>query len=268
MIFARRSRCLSVSWRYLTKPLSLDSHATSWDLFPPRRSSLRVQRWSALENPPPRSRLVPVLRSLTWSLSTSPVMMSLDSGFPVRIYWLALYLELLRRGIGFSYLRRKDKEKRFPESSSPLPRASLLFPRRHVEEISIMIGLHVPLRRKSPGDISLRFFWLCWYSSTTSAYTLSTNCVWTLIPQCNPPDNVHPCTPKIRDVRRTLFQPRDSPGVWSVRSWSARDDAPVPGPGVSANENWSQVLRTYLKLWHRHRTRAVWRQVSPVWYSW
>ena len=46
-------RRLSVPLRSLTKPLSLDSHMTSQASFPSRCSSLRVRRWSALENSPP-----------------------------------------------------------------------------------------------------------------------------------------------------------------------------------------------------------------------
>ena len=53
VILARRSRCLAVSLILCTKPLGLDSCATSWSFFPSRRSSLRVLRWSELENVPP-----------------------------------------------------------------------------------------------------------------------------------------------------------------------------------------------------------------------
>ena len=53
VVFARRSRCLSVPLISLNKLLSLDLYVTSWSFFPSRRSSLRVWRWSALENPPP-----------------------------------------------------------------------------------------------------------------------------------------------------------------------------------------------------------------------
>ena len=47
MILARRSKSFSVPFMLLTKPLSLDLYATSCC------SSLRVWRWSALENDPP-----------------------------------------------------------------------------------------------------------------------------------------------------------------------------------------------------------------------
>ena len=132
------------------------------------------------------SRPVPVLHYPIGSLSNSPVLTSLDSGSPVRISWPAFYLELLQRGRGFSSFRGKDEAKRFPESSSPLPQTRLPCPRWCVEEISILIGLHIPLRRNSPGDFTLRFCWLCWYSSPTLAYALSTNRVWTRRPRCNP----------------------------------------------------------------------------------
>ena len=53
MLLALRSRRLSVTFRSPAKPLSLDLYATPWASFPSRRSSLMVQRWPALKNPPP-----------------------------------------------------------------------------------------------------------------------------------------------------------------------------------------------------------------------
>ena len=81
VLLARRSRCLSLTWRLITKPLILDSYATSRDFFLSRHSSIRVQRWSELENFPPPVTVFPELTSL-------------DSGFPVLIFWSALQLEL------------------------------------------------------------------------------------------------------------------------------------------------------------------------------
>ena len=46
-------------------------------------------------------------------------------------------------------------------------------------------------------------------------------------------------------------------GVQSGHNWSDRCDTLIPGPGVSANQNRSQVLLTYLKLRCRQHTRAV-----------
>ena len=140
------------------------------------------------------SRPVPVISSPMWSLSNYIVLMSMDSGVPVRIFWPASYLDLLWRGRGFSSFWRKDEAKRLPESSSPLPRTSLLCTRWRVKEIYILIGFHIPLQRNSPRDISPLFCWSCWYSYLTSAYALSTNRFWTRRPQCNPRDNVCPCT--------------------------------------------------------------------------
>ena len=107
----------------------------------------------------------------------------------------ALYLELLWRGVGFSSFWRKDEAKRFRKSSSPLPRTSLLCPRLRVEEISTLIGSHVPIRLNYPGDIFPQFCWSCWYYSPTSAYALSTNRVWNCRHQYYPQDNVRPYTP-------------------------------------------------------------------------
>ena len=53
VILALRSRRLSEPLRLITKPLILDSYATSQYSFPSRRSSHRVRRWSSLENSPP-----------------------------------------------------------------------------------------------------------------------------------------------------------------------------------------------------------------------
>ena len=61
----------------------------------------------------------------------------------------------------------------------------------------------------------------------------------------------------IRDVLRNIFQPRDSSGVWSIGSLTVWGNTPVPGLGVLANENMSQVLQMYLKIRHRQHTRAV-----------
>ena len=52
MILAHRSISFSVPLKYITKPLSLDSYATSRASFLSRYSSLRVRRWSASEDPP------------------------------------------------------------------------------------------------------------------------------------------------------------------------------------------------------------------------
>ena len=52
VILECRIRRLSVPLRQLTKPLSLDSYVTFHDSYPSFRSSLRIQRWPALENPP------------------------------------------------------------------------------------------------------------------------------------------------------------------------------------------------------------------------
>ena len=58
---------------------------------------------------------------------------------------------------GGLYFWRKDKAKRFLESSLPLPQTRLPCPNWHVEEISILIGLHLHLRCNFPGDIYPRF---------------------------------------------------------------------------------------------------------------
>ena len=125
---------------------------------------------------------------------------------------------------------------------------SLLCLRWHVKEIPILVGLHVPLRRNSPGDISPWFFWLCWYSSPTSEYALSTNLFWTRRPQCNPQDKVRLCTPEIHDVPITTFHSQDSMSVQSERSSTVWGDTPVLGPGVSVNQNMSQVSWNLYKV--------------------
>ena len=140
------------------------------------------------------SRTKSVLCSLAWSLSNSTVLMSLDSGVPARLSWPASYLELLRWVRGFMHFWRKDESKRFPKSFSPLPQTRPPCPRWNVVEISILFVLDVSLQRNSPEDIYPRFHWLCWRYSPISSYTLSANRVWTRCPQCNPQDNVHPCT--------------------------------------------------------------------------
>ena len=53
VIFARRSKRLSVPLRLINKPLSLDSYAASLSLFLSHHSLLTVERWSELENAPP-----------------------------------------------------------------------------------------------------------------------------------------------------------------------------------------------------------------------
>ena len=93
--------------------------------------------------PPLSSLPVSVLRSLVWSLSTSPELASLDSGIPVRLSWPASYLELLLWGRGSLSFQIKYESKTFRKSSSPLPWTSFLCPRWRIEEISILIGSHV-----------------------------------------------------------------------------------------------------------------------------
>ena len=141
------------------------------------------------------SQPVPVLRSIACSLITYPDLTPLDPGVPVCISWPTSYLKLLQRGRGFLSFWRKEEAKRFLRSSSPILRTYLLCPRWRIEEISILVGLHVPLCRNYPGYISPWFCWSCCYSSLTSAYALSTNLVWTRSPWCNLPDNVPLCTP-------------------------------------------------------------------------
>ena len=96
---------------------------------------------------------------------------------------------------GGSPFQRKHEEKRFRKSYSPLQRTSLLCFRWRVEEIPILIGFHVPLWSNSNGNISPWFCWSCWYSYLMSAYSISTNHVWTRRHQCNPQDNVRSWTP-------------------------------------------------------------------------
>ena len=141
------------------------------------------------------SRPEPVMRYPSVRLITYTVIKPIYSGVPVRISWTELYLDLLRWERGFSSFRRKNEAKRFPESFSSLPWTRILCPMWRVEEISILIGLHVSLQHNSPGDISLRFHWSCWYSSPKSAYALSANRSWTHRPQCNRQDNVRLCKP-------------------------------------------------------------------------
>ena len=147
-------------------------------------------------------------------------MASLDSGVPIRKSLLASYLEFLQWVRGFLYFWRKDAAKRFPESYSPLPRTHPLCPRWRVSEISTLIGLHVPRRRKYPWGISPRFLWLWKCSSHTSVYALSANQYFTRRLQCTHQYNVRPCTPWICDVLLSPIQPRDSLVELSVRSWT------------------------------------------------
>ena len=159
------------------------------------------------------SRPETVPRSPSGSLSTSPVLTLLYSVVPVQFSWPALYLYILRWVRGFSFFRRKDERKRFPKSFSPLQWTRLSCPRWRDVEISTLVGLHVPLRRNSPEDISPLFRLSCWCSSPTPAYALSANQVYICHHWCNSQDNRRPCTYYIRDMLWTLFHPQDSPGI-------------------------------------------------------
>ena len=53
VLFACRSKRLSVHLILITKPLSLDFYTTSRAFFPSRCSSCKFRKWSALDNAPP-----------------------------------------------------------------------------------------------------------------------------------------------------------------------------------------------------------------------
>ena len=118
------------------------------------------------------SRPEPVMRYPSVRLITYTVIKPIYSGVPVRISWTELYLDLLRWERGFSSFRRKNEAKRFLKSFSALPQMRPPCPRWRVVEISNMIGLHVPLWRNSPGEISPRiishelctYFWCVLFS--------------------------------------------------------------------------------------------------------
>ena len=97
---------------------------------------------------------------------------------------------------------------------------------------STLIGLYIPPRSNSPRDIYSRFLKLSQCSSTMSVYALSGNCYCNCRLWCNPQNNTRLCTPYIRDVRRTILQPRDYPDARSVRFWTVWYNMHALAPGM------------------------------------
>ena len=168
---------------------------------------------------------------------------------------------------GFLYFQRKDKAKRFPESSSSLPQMHPPRPRWCVAEIPSMIVSRVPQRSNSTGDISLQVWWLCECYYPMSAHSLSDNQYWTRRTQCNPWDNATCAHPKSVTRAELFFVLKILWAKISVLFWTVWYNIRILDPGVLANQNKYQLLRTYIMIRRSQCTKAVRRQESPVWGS-
>ena len=160
VFLAHRIRRLLVPLRSQTKVLILVLYMASWYLFLSRLSSPSARRWSAFENAPPPeifwiSTALPC-RELRYFFCNDV------TGF--RSPSPGLLNSILFRATSMServfVFLKKRQGKKVSQIISPLPQTRPTCPRWRVVEISTLIGLHVPLRHNSPGNIYPRFWWL------------------------------------------------------------------------------------------------------------
>ena len=145
--------------RSSTIPLSLTSFISS-QFFLSRLSYLSARGWSVVEN-----SLSPIMSPISLLLARSKLRY-LSLGY-VTLYSRPRPAFLTRIVLKFHmmsgrdfYFLKKRQGKKIPEEASLLAWTRVLCLSLHFAKRSIIIGLHKPLWRNSPGYISPPFWWL------------------------------------------------------------------------------------------------------------
>ena len=119
--------------------------------------------WSALDNTPPPVTAQTSYALPCWELNYLSCADVTGFRSPSPDFLTGIVLKAPMMGERVFVFLKKRRGKKFSESFSPLPWTRLPCTRWRVVEIYTQIGLHVPLRRNSPGDICPRFCWSCWF---------------------------------------------------------------------------------------------------------